>query len=216
MSSFYLDIIKDRLYTAPRDSAIRRSAQTAMYHILEAMVRWIAPIISFTAEEIWAEVPGGREESVFMSTWYQGLHRFTDEQDRQKWQRIISMRDEVSKSIESLRKAGEIGSSLASEVNVFASGQLKQDLAWLGDELRFVLITAEAGIADMSDAPPDALRLALEDGGELAITVQASKDTKCVRCWHQRPEVGQSSSHPELCSRCISNVEGPGESRRVA
>ena len=146
MGALYLDIIKDRLYTTQRDSAIRRSAQTAMYHILEALVRWIAPVLSFTAEEIWPEIPGERESSVFMSTWYEGLFPLDEEAERTRWQRIIAVRDEVSKGIETLRQAGVVGSSLASSVTVYASGPPAADLAWVGDELRFLLITSAAAV----------------------------------------------------------------------
>ncbi len=215
MSAFYLDILKDRLYTAGRDSRIRRSAQTAMYHIAEALVRWIAPVLSFTAEEIWAHLPGERAESVFMDTWYTGLFELDAPADRERWRLLTAVRDTVSKSIEDVRTSGRAGSSLATEAGVWADGPIREALDWVGDELRFVLLTSEASAAPLSEAPEDAERTTLEDG-MVAVKVAPSKQAKCIRCWHQRPEVGASSEHPEICGRCIENVEGPGETRRIA
>jgi isoleucyl-tRNA synthetase len=214
MGAFYLDVIKDRLYTTGRDSLPRRSAQTAMHHILEALVRWIAPVLSFTAEEIWAERNAGALESVFMATWYEGLFELESAQQRERWRHIRGVRDAVSKQIEALRNAGAVGSSLAAAVTVWAEGGTREALDWAGDELRFLFITSEARTGALGDAPADAVRVALA-GGDIAIAVTASEDAKCVRCWHQRPEVGQSEAHPELCGRCIINVDGPGEERRI-
>ena len=214
MGGFYLDIIKDRLYTTGTDSLIRRSAQTAMYHVLEALVRWVAPVLSFTAEEIWPQIPGKRGSSVFMETWYPGLFAFEDDAERRRWRLIMAAREEVGKSIETVRKSGGVGSSLACEVHVWADGELLQALDGLGDELRFILITSAAGVAPLSGAPATLARVALE-GGSLAVSVSVSEHRKCVRCWHQRPDVGGSEQHPELCGRCIENVDGPGEVRRI-
>jgi isoleucyl-tRNA synthetase len=214
MGSFYLDTIKDRLYTTGRDSLIRRSAQTAMFHVLEALVRWIAPVLSFTSEEIWTEIPGPRDESVFMATWYEGLFTFDDDKERERWNRIIGLRDEVSRGIEVLRQAGDVGSSLASRVDVYADGQLRDDLDWLGDELRFILITSEANAGDLDQAPDSATRASLP-GGNVAVSVTPSKAPKCVRCWHRQADIGQHAGHPELCGRCVSNVDGEGERRRI-
>lgn len=216
MGAFYLDVLKDRLYTTGRKSLPRRSAQTAMYHILQALVRWIAPITSFTAEEIWALMPHGTDhESVFMDTWYQGLFELKNaEHERSRWKRVSSVREAVSKAIESLRKAGEVGSSLAAEVKIYADGPLLESLQSLGEELRFVMITSEATVADLNLAPETLERVSLDEG-EVVVEVVASQNTKCVRCWHQRPEVGSNPKHPELCDRCIENVDGQGEVRRV-
>jgi isoleucyl-tRNA synthetase len=216
MSAFYLDIIKDRLYTMGRDSRGRRSAQTAMFHVLEALVRWIAPILSFTAEEIHQHVPGERSDSVFFETWYEGLFPLDDpDTERERWQRVIRLRDEVSKSIEAIRREGRVGSSLAVEVDLWLDGALRQAADWLGDELRFVLLTSEARVAALSDAPADAERVRTELG-ELAMRVTPTPHGKCVRCWHYREDVGADPVHPELCGRCVTNVDGAGEQRRIA
>jgi isoleucyl-tRNA synthetase len=216
MSAFYLDIIKDRLYTMGRDSLGRKSAQTAMYHVLEAMVRWIAPVLSFTAEEIHQFVPGRRSDSIFFETWYEGLFELDDARtERDRWRRVIQVRDEVSKSIETVRREGRAGSSLAVEVDLWLDGALREAVDWLGDELRFVLLTSEARVADRTEAPADA-EFASTDAGEIALRVSPTDHEKCVRCWHYRAEVGADPKHPELCGRCIENVDGAGEHRRVA
>ena len=219
MGAFYLDIIKDRLYTTGRSSQPRLSAQTAMFHILQAMVRWIAPVLSFTAEEIWKLVPGNREsadDSVFFATWYAGLFELQDAAvERERWQRIMAVRHEVSRQIEALRKAGDVGSSLAAEVRLWADDEILEDLRWLGDELRFVLITSRASLEGLEGAPPGATHVALE-GGTIAIVVEPTPHEKCVRCWHYRDDVGSNRGHPELCARCVENVEGPGETRTRA
>jgi len=219
MGAYYLDIIKDRLYTTGRESVSRLSAQTAMFHILQALVRWIAPILSFTAEEIWRLVPGNRadvDNTIFLQTWYPGLFELEDPaQQRGRWQRIMAVRQEVSRQIETLRKAGEVGSSLAAEVSLWADGQLLEDLAWLGDELRFVLITSAATLDELDKAHGDAARVSL-DSGQIALIVKASEHAKCVRCWHYREDVGSDPEHPEICARCVGNVDGPGEIRTRA
>jgi isoleucyl-tRNA synthetase len=216
MGAFYLDILKDRLYTTGRDSLPRRSAQTAMYHVLEAMVRWIAPVLSFTAEEIHQHVPGSRSDSIFFETWYEELFELDEpEVERQRWRRVIQLRDEVSKSIETVRQEGRAGSSLAVEAELWLDGELRAAADWLGDELRFVLLTSEARVADMGAAPGDAQRIRLEEG-ELALKVTPSGKEKCVRCWHYRADVGSDPAHPEICGRCVENVTGVGEVRRLA
>jgi isoleucyl-tRNA synthetase len=216
MGAFYLDIIKDRLYTTGREGAPRLSAQTAMYHVLEAMVRWIAPILSFTAEEIHQQVPGERSKSIFFETWYEGLFELDDALDeRLRWQRVMKVREEVSKSIETVRRAGQAGSSLAVEVDLWLDGPLREAIDSLGDELRFVLLTSEARVADLAAAPLQEERIRLEEG-ELVVRVVPSVHQKCVRCWHYRADVGSDPEHPEICGRCVDNVHGDGETRRVA
>jgi isoleucyl-tRNA synthetase len=216
LGAFYLDILKDRLYTTAYDSLSRRSAQTAMYHVLEAMVRWIAPVLSFTAEEIHQHVPGERSSSIFFETWYQGLFEMEDAKaERRRWQQILSVRDAVIKSIEAVRQEGRAGSSLAVEVDLWLDGDVCEAVDWLGDELRFVLLTSEARSGEFSAAPANAVVIQLEEG-RLALVVTPSEHEKCVRCWHYRSDVGSHADHPELCGRCVDNVAGEGEIRRIA
>jgi isoleucyl-tRNA synthetase len=208
MGGFYLDILKDRLYTTGADSLPRRSAQTAMFHIAESMVRWLAPILSFTADEIWQELPGERAKSVFLT-------EFKAQPQVQQlavdWPALITVRDAVAKSLEALRDAGSIGSSLEANVVVYADGELDARLRQLGDELRFVFITSTAEMRPLADAPADA-----DKGDGFAVSVSASSAEKCIRCWHRREDVGSVAEHPEICGRCATNVEGPGESRDFA
>jgi isoleucyl-tRNA synthetase len=183
MGAFYLDILKDRLYTTGIDSRPRRSAQTAMYHVLEALVRWIAPVLSFTAEEIHAQVPGQRSNSIFLETWYSGLYPLDGaERERDRWQRIIEVRDAVSRAIEQVRRAGSAGSSLAVEVDLWLDGVLKDDIEWLGNELRFVLLTRRRGHARRPPADAERGLGARRDCTHVTPSVHA----KCVRCWHYR------------------------------
>ena len=187
MGAFYLDILKDRLYTTGYDSLARKSAQTAMYHVLEAMVRWIAPVLSFTAEEIHQQVPGERSSSIFLETWYDGLFRLDDAQaQRKRWQQIIAVREEVSKSIEVVRRDGKAGSSLAVEVDLWLDGELREAIDWLGDELRFMLLTSEARVGDSASAPPEADKIQLEDGS--------------LACWSRRPNMKNA---------CAAGITGP-------
>ena len=213
MGGFYLDVIKDRLYTTPANSEARRSAQTAMSHIVEAMVRWLAPILSFTAEEIWRELPGQRAASVFLSTWY----CFPQENGEVSvnWQTLLGIRQAVSKELERLREVGEVGSPLEAEVRLYCADELYAELAHLGDELRFVFITSAASVYLEGDRPDGAV-LANEESNPFWMTVTSTDAEKCTRCWHRRDDVGSDSEHPELCSRCVGNVEGLGEVRIFA
>ena len=215
LGGFYLDIIKDRQYTAKADGLARRSAQTAMYHVVEALVRWLAPITSFTADEIWQAIPGQRSESVFLETWYEGLQPMSQDAaiNHDTWNRIMAVRAIVSKELEQLRGQGAIGSSLNAEVSLYGDDNYFAELGKLGNELRFVLITSEAHIIQLAHAPADAVSTEL-DGLKLKVTV--SEHAKCVRCWHQRPDVGHHDHHPELCGRCVDNVVGDGEQRHYA
>nr|VFK77551.1 MAG: Isoleucyl-tRNA synthetase [Candidatus Kentron sp. MB] len=226
MGGFYLDIIKDRQYTTRTDSLARRSAQTAMYHIAEALVRWLAPILSFTAEEIWRHLPGPREPSVFFSEWYPDLAPLSEkdhEEDmgsRQFWDRIIKVREAVNRELERLRTAGAIGSSLEADVALYCDGPLLETLRILEDELRFVLITSTANVHPATEQPTDAVQVTIDapQGGDspLWLRVTASPHKKCIRCWHRREDVGTHPEHPEICARCVENVEGTGEVRRFA
>jgi isoleucyl-tRNA synthetase len=215
LGGFYLDVIKDRQYTTPTDGRPRRSCQTAMYHIAEAMTRWLAPILSFTADEIWRYLPGEREPSVFLAEWYSGLFSLDagDAFDRAFWQQVLAVRLAVSKPLEAARQAGLIGSSLDAEIDLYAAPELAAILDRLADELRFALITSAARVLPLVDKPADAQDTELEG---LALQVRKSSHAKCVRCWHLRADVGQDPEHPELCGRCLTNVAGVGEERRFA
>jgi len=211
MSGFYLDILKDRMYTMQKTSHARRSAQTVMYHVVEALVRWLAPILSFTAEEIWQHLPGPHASSVFCEEWYTGVDIDLDPGRDARWRQIISVRDEVSKQLEKLRVAGAIGSSLDAEVDIYCDVELKGILDGLGDEMRFVLITSYANVHAGSARPETAV---VTDLDGLWINAFASDHAKCVRCWHHRADVGSNPEHPQLCSRCADNVAGNGEIRK--
>ncbi|MCU7798629.1 MAG: isoleucine--tRNA ligase [gamma proteobacterium symbiont of Lucinoma myriamae] len=214
LGAFYLDVIKDRQYTTQPDSIARRSAQTALHHIIEAMTRWIAPILSFTAEELWAFIPGEHPESVFFETWYAFPPEVLDEMDDDYWQQVLKVRVACSKEMEKLRVDKTIGSSLDVEIDLYCDAQMKSVLSKLGDELRFVLITSAVHLHDISDKPADAVEI--EELSGIALTVKASEHTKCVRCWHHHEDVGSHSEHPELCGRCVDNVAGDGEVRHFA
>ncbi len=214
LGGFYLDIIKDRQYTTPPDSVARRSAQTAMYHIAEALVRWIAPILSFTADEIWQCMPGRRSESVFLETWYESLARLPEDTDmgRDYWLRVLKVKEAVNKAIEDARKAGVIKGSLTATVTLYVDDALDALLRPLGEELRFVFITSDAELRPLAEGG------AAEETSVagLKVSVAPSPHKKCPRCWHQRPEVGTLEGHGDLCSRCVSNIEGGGEVRLYA
>ena len=218
MGSFYLDIIKDRQYTTHSDSIARRSAQTAIYHIVQAFSRWISPILSFTGEEIWQEIPAQKIDTVHTETWYTDLFALSDADamDFEFWQQILETRTQVSKQLETLRTSGEIGSSLDAEIDLYCDGTLYKNLSLLEDELRFVLITSDARVHSISDSDDSATACELEEGSKLAIKVAASHHQKCVRCWHHREDVGSHTEHPELCGRCVENVVGTGEVRKHA
>jgi isoleucyl-tRNA synthetase len=215
LGGFYLDIIKDRQYTTGADSTARRSCQTAMYHIVEALTRWIAPILAFTAEELWEHLPGEHNESVMLNTWYEELVALPEGAafGREFWEEIMAVKVAVNREMENLRKEKVIGGSLQAEVILHADAALAGKLARLGDELRFVLITSQAAIAPLEAAGPDSVATELPG---LKLTIVKSSHTKCARCWHLRPDVGSHSAHPELCGRCIDNIEGPGEVRKHA
>ncbi len=211
MGSFYLDIIKDRQYTAKAGSHAHKSCQTALYHIIQAIVRWFMPVMSFTAQELWPNIPGNDEDTIFWETWYEGL--FANDVEAKisdsDWQLIAKVKNEVNRQIEMQRKQGGIGSSLEAEVILYAKDEIYNSLSKLEDELRFVLITSKASVKN-------------SDGGEateldgLGVAVNASSHQKCDRCWHRREDIGVDQNHPELCGRCVENVEGNGEVRHYA
>jgi len=214
MGGFYLDIIKDRLYTAKTDGLPRRSAQTALYHLCEAFVRWITPIMSFTADEIWGYMPGDRANPVFVAQWYDVLDEQRNEasQGRKSWQQMMQVKAAVNKELEAARASGAIGSSLDAEVTLYCSDELQQTLAQLENELRFVLITSKAE-ALLEDKTMSAQQTEVSG---LRVAVVASEQKKCGRCWHRSNDVGVNQEHPELCGRCVDNAFGDGESRRYA
>ncbi len=216
LGGFYLDIVKDRQYTTQADSRARRSCQTAMYHLIEAMSRWLAPILSFTSDEIWAHIPGERSESVFLERWYELPEVEEGAFSPEFWDLVLETRQVVQKELERLRVAGGIGGSLDAEVDLYCGSELKAVLERLGEELRFVLITSDARVHGTTVVPDDAIHFTLPSGDELWVEVAPSPHPKCVRCWHHRADVGSDPEHPELCGRCVENVAGEGEQRRFA
>jgi isoleucyl-tRNA synthetase len=208
LGGFYLDILKDRLYTSGADSKVRRSAQNALFHISHALVCWMAPILSFTAEEVWGELAGNADDSVFLHTWHAlpcsprpSGEKSTDSTLIERWTAIRAVRAEAQKELETVRAAGGIGSSLQAEVTLHASPATRALLDPLGDDLRFVLITSQARVvaaqADRVEVIPSTAR-------------------KCERCWHYRDDVDAHPDHPGLCGRCVSTLHGPGEARSHA
>lgn len=197
LGAFYLDVLKDRLYTSAPKSLARRSAQTALYRITHGMLRWMAPFLSFTAEEAWSTF--GKSESIFLETFSD--FGAVDTQLLAKWARIREIRDLVNKDIENLRTAGQVGASLQAEITLTAPAADHALLASLGEDIKFVFITS---------------KVTLQAGEQLAVQVTASQAVKCERCWHYADDVGQDAAHPTICGRCVSNLHGEGETRLVA
>ena len=204
MGGFYLDVIKDRLYTMPENSIGRRSSQTVLMHIAESLVRWIAPILSFTSEEIWQLLPGEREYSVFLSNW----HQFPSSDSEEEWQTVQGLNETVAKSLEVARDKEVIGSSLDADLTLYVDEKLMSFLEPVSEELRFLFITSNTSIAPLNEAKKDALR-----GDYCAISVKKSEFSKCNRCWHRQESVGDSKENPELCSRCENNISNQPEQR---
>jgi len=204
LGSFYLDILKDRLYTSAPKSVARRSAQTALWHITQTLVKLMAPILSFTAEEAWAVMGGDREDSVMLHTFHKLPAQVITEDLMTRWQAIREVRAAVMKEIESVRGTGKIGSSLQAEVTVKVSGQKYEALTSLGEDLRFVFITSSATVEKVANESDE------------AILVEPSSHKKCARCWHYRADVGRNPEHPDLCGRCDDNLHGGGEKRSHA
>jgi isoleucyl-tRNA synthetase len=203
LGGFYLDILKDRLYTSGENSSARRSAQNALYHITHGLARLMAPILSFTGEEVWAVLAGNNEASVFEQQWYVLPEAGLDAAASNAWFEVCRVRELVNKKLEEQRAAGVIGSALAADVEVHASGATWEALARLGDDLKFVFITSSVVLHRREEGPLD-------------IFVSASKHAKCGRCWHYREDVGSNAEHPTLCDRCVSNLFGEGEARHYA
>lgn len=205
LGGFYLDILKDRLYTTQADGVPRRSAQSALYHIVHSLARLFAPILSFTAEEVWQQLSESTEDSIFLQTWHSFPAQPHDAQALvQRWQQLRELRARVLKQLEDARIQGEIGSSLAAVVEIYVAEENYALLESLGDDLRFVLITSEVHLQRVDTV------------AEEAVIVTASTHQKCERCWHYRQDVGSVPDHPTLCSRCASNLSGPGECRHYA
>ena len=209
LGSLYLDVTKDRLYTMGEDSRGRRSAQSAMYRIAEAFVRWVAPILAFTAEEMWTHMPavtdtGPRAENVLFATWYEGLAPMPADAalSAEDFDRLLDLRERVAAVLEPMRASGEIGAALQAEITLRCDDATRDWLAPLADELRFLLISGDVAIEAGGDA------------AEPGIVARPSEKAKCVRCWHYRADVGAVPEHAEICGRCVSNIEGPGEDRQ--
>jgi len=211
LGSLYLDVIKDRMYTTAATGSLRRSAQSAMFQVAESMVRWLAPILSFTAEEAWRYLPGERRESVFHETWHELEALPADPID---WQALLGLRGDVARELEKLRDAGAIGAPLDAWVDVYVSAEEFARYAALGAELRYLFITSHAAVHEVATPPPDAVPAASATRGGVWILARASTDPKCVRCWHRESDVGSNPRHPQICARCVSNIEGPGEKRK--
>jgi isoleucyl-tRNA synthetase len=199
LGAFYLDVLKDRLYTTAPKSLARRSAQTALWQLTHAMLRWMAPFLSFTAEEAWPVLAPGQSPSIFTETYWQ--FEAPDEALLAKWARVRELREAVNRDIETVRSAGALGSSLQAKLSITVPAEDHALLASLGDDLKFVMITSVAELAI---------------GPELSVKVTPSTATKCARCWHWRDDVGADAAHPTLCGRCVSNLHGAGETRQVA
>ena len=202
LGAFYLDVLKDRLYTTAPKSLARRSAQTALHQITHAMLRWMAPFLSFTAEEAWTTF--GSSKTIFLETFTDLGH--VDAALMARWAIVQQVRDLANKEIENQRTAGVVGASLQAELNVQCEGETHAALAALGEDLKFVFITSQ---------------VRLVQGPGLSVTVQASAAHKCDRCWHYSEDVGQHAEHPTICGRCVSNLNeaagtGAGETRKAA
>ena len=215
LGGFYLDVIKDRQYTTQADSLARRSTQTAMYHILEMLSRMIAPILSFTADEVWQNIPGARANSVFLTDFADAVAEFPESTDfsDEFWQKVMEVKTAVNKELEAKRAEKVVGSGLSAEVDLFCDSNLAELLNRLEEELRFVLIVSRASINAIESANGAAVQTEVSG---LKLAVGASEHAKCDRCWHHRADVGLESSHPSLCQRCVDNIDGVGESRSFA
>jgi len=209
LGGFYIDILKDRLYTSGVQSTARRSAQTAIWHITQSLLRLMAPVLSFTVEEAWAifadqDVYQASGETIFTQTFYALPEVGDADLLLTKYEHLQAIRAEVLKQLEEVRVSGAIGSSLQAEVEIHASGDKLALLQSLGEDLKFVLITSAATVVPAATAAAD------------KVMVRASSYKKCERCWHYRADVGSHADHPGLCGRCTSNLFGSGEQRRIA
>ena len=204
LGSLYLDVTKDRLYTMQEDAPGRRSAQSAMYHIVEAFARWIAPILSFTADELWSHLPGAHAGNVLLSTWYEGLAPLPDDAPlaAKDFDGLLDLREQVTRALEPLRADGKIGAALEADIELHCSVADQNWLSPLVDELRFLLISGDVKLVPDTDAKA------------IRVTAKPTAKPKCVRCWHHREDMGAHAAHPLLCGRCVTNVDGAGEARK--
>ncbi|OGA20544.1 MAG: isoleucine--tRNA ligase [Betaproteobacteria bacterium RIFCSPLOWO2_02_FULL_67_26] len=203
LGGFYLDILKDRLYTTPEDSKSRRSAQNALWHITNSLLRLMSPVLSFTAEEAWEVFNKNSERCIFEEEWYALPMSRLDQSVIDGWRDVRNTREIANKKIEEKRAAGLVGSSLQAELDIYTSGPALESMKRLGDDLRFVFITSRAAVHH-------------REGAGLGVDVTPSANKKCERCWHYRADVGADAAHPEICGRCVSNLSGPGEPRTHA
>ncbi|SDQ89369.1 Isoleucyl-tRNA synthetase [Pseudoxanthomonas sp. CF385] len=202
LGSLYLDVTKDRLYTMREDSRGRRSAQSAMYLIAEAFVRWIAPVLSFTADEMWGYLPGERTDNVLFATWYDGLAPLPADAalNAADFDQLLALREQVAKVLEPMRANGLIGAALEAEIAVSVNAATAAKWRPLAEELRFFFISGDVTVSEVS-------------ADEVFVLATPTTKAKCVRCWHYRADVGAHAEHPELCGRCVSNIDGDGETR---
>ncbi|MGE3106154.1 MAG: class I tRNA ligase family protein, partial [Lysobacterales bacterium] len=212
----YLDMIKDRIYTLPKKSLARRSAQTALAAALEVLVRALMPITPFTAAELWGYLPAPRPPSVWLATWAEIAPRFAGRVFGADEAALVAQLDElrsaVQKQIELLRNDGQLGGSLQAEVELYAPAGWLERLRPMAAELRFFFITSEVGLAALDQAPEAAL--ALGQGNQaFRFLVRPTSHAKCIRCWQHRPDIGVVAEHPEICGRCVGNLDGEGETR---
>ncbi len=213
LGSFYLDVLKDRLYTSEAASRERRSAQTVLAHMLEVVVRHMAPILSFTAEEVWRYMPGRRSESVFLNTWHAVAVPESAADDLASWRLMQDLREAVGPELERLRVSGAVGSTLDAELDLYVGESLMAELSGLAEELRYVFITSDLRLHALAQRPKEAAATARED---VFVVAQASAHAKCARCWHHRPEVGTLARYPDLCRRCLDTITGSPKARRYA
>lgn len=218
LGGFYLDIIKDRQYTTKANGKARRSAQTAIYHIAHALLRWIAPILSFTAQEAWEILKGPHTSNgngyIFTEEWYEFPPVVLDDVSESDWQAILNVKETVNKAYEIARTDKVINANLSANVTVYAPDTIMASLNRLGDELKFVFISSQASVKPFAEKPSNVTYS--DEDSQVAVVVKPATGEKCIRCWHIREDIGINPAHPEICGRCAQNVEGQGEVRHYA
>ena len=202
MGGFYLDVLKDRLYTTAENSHARRSAQTALFHITQSLIRLMAPVLSFTAEELWNVINKENKSTIFIESWYKLPSHGLSEKELIGWSHVLDVRGLANKKIEALREQGAVGSSLQAELKILAPSDIYKNLSFFDKELKYIFIVSNIALEESKNA--------------LEVEVNASKNNKCERCWHYVADIGQNSKHPEICKRCISNLYEKGEKRKHA